>query len=112
MICIVLCAAKAFGLTRAANFYLKNRISTSRWPGKSPDLIAIENVWSKLKSLLKRMYLLAEKKHKPIRSQNDFIKAAQEEWELTDWNKVDNMIVGMPRRIKAVVDGNGMRTKY
>jgi hypothetical protein len=36
----------------------------------------------------------------------------QEEWEKLDWGKVDEMIDAMPRRIEAVINANGERTKY
>jgi hypothetical protein len=34
------------------------------------------------------------------------------EWEKLDWQKVDEMIDALPRRIEAVINANGERAKY
>jgi len=89
-------------------FYQKHGIKKSRWPAKSPDLNAIENTWSMLKTRLKKRYLKGD-----LKTQNEFIVAAKEEWELLDWENIYcTLIDGMPRRIKAVIEAEGHRTKY
>ena len=89
---------------------MDHEINISDWPSKSPDLNAIENVWSMLKDRLKKR--IRKLGITAFKSEKQLIKAAQEEWEALDWNKIDGMILAMPRRMQAVLDSHGEWTKY
>ena len=99
-----------------STFYKDHGINKSPWVAKSPDLNAIENVWSMLKTRIKKRVrkLFPESSSSAAvwPRQPELIKIAKEEWELIDWSKVDSMIDGMPRRLAAVINGDGERTKY
>ena len=84
--------------------WLKTKqIDTIDWPGNSPDLNPIENLWAILKRKLKM---------KPIRNRSDLIKAASNEWEKLPEDILKNLIYSIPNRIKEVIKKNGGQTKY
>jgi hypothetical protein len=76
-------------------------------PPNLPDLNPIENVWA----MLKRRTSTRFDEELP-RNIEDLVRMTQEEWKKLDWKKVDEMIDAMPRRIEAVINANGERTKY
>ena len=88
--------------------YQQYAIQKSRWPSYSPDLNPIEYCWHMLKVRLKKRW----KRHRKPKSQAAWIEAAQEEQELINWEKIYAIIESMPRRLQAVIDANGGRTKY
>ena len=81
----------------------RNRIAVLDWPGNSPDLNPIENVWNVLKSKVSL--------RNPASIQ-ELKTAIMNVWcnEITP-ELCRRCIASMPRRIKAVLDAHGGSTK-
>ena len=88
----------------ATDFLKKNKISLLEWPGNSPDLNPIENLWTIMKDKV------ADKQ--PSSAQN--LKQAIKDVWVTDITQeyCEFLVSSMPRRIQAVIDSKGGHTKY
>ena len=81
-----------------------NNVVTLDWPGNSPDLNPIENLWSKMKDLV------AEEQPSSGKTLTETIK---EVWvQKISREYCMSLIASMPRRLKAVVKVQGGHTKY
>ena len=78
-------------------------ISQLTWPGNSPDINPIENLWPILKRRLKR---------RTIKSRQALIYLANYEWERIPSAILENLIDSMPKRINAVICQRGGLSKY
>lgn len=86
------------------NFLAKIKVSTLDWPGNSPDLNPIENLWEIVKKKV------ADKQPSSIESLKEAIK---EVWiKEISAEYCNNLILSMPRRIQAVIKSKGGHTKY
>ena len=82
----------------------ENGIIQLDWPGNSPDLNPIENLWSHLKQKIRK---------KPNSTLNALISNIFSVWE-NDICKsyLQNLIHSMPKRIKMVIKAKGDSIKY
>ena len=90
---------------KVTNFLREQAISVLAWPGNSPDMNPIENLWYILK---------AEMKKKKITTKQQLIEEL-----IAAWARNSNMtqhckelIDSMPSRIKALRKSRGSFTKY
>ena len=85
-------------------FHNKNKINLLEWPGNSPDLNPIENLWYILKDKV------AEKQ--PLSAEH-LRQVITDVWvhEITP-ELCSNLVSSMPRRIQAVINAKGGHTKY
>lgn len=72
-------------------------------PAQSPDINAIENLWSKLEREIR--------KHE-IRCKDDLKKALLEEWGKIPPDYCRKLVRSLPRRLKSVLEQKGYPTKY
>lgn len=86
-------------------FLVKKKIPLLDWPGNSPDLNPIENVWSVLKMELAKENITTKAQLK------DLIELTWKNNELVK-KTIVNSINSMPRRIQAVIKHRGKWTKY
>ena len=61
--------------------------------------------------MLKRRTKKRFRKRRP-HNQREVVEVAQEEWEKLPWKCIYDIIDGMPRRVEAVINAEGERTKY
>lgn len=73
------------------------------WPGNSPDLNPIENLWSILKQKVNK------KRPTATRDLEDLIL---HEWNSIDINLTQKLISSMPKRIEEVLRNRGQHCKY
>lgn len=81
----------------------ENKIAEIEWPGNSPDLNPIENVWSLMKRRLK-----GEDSSTVMRLRESVLKL----WRDIDISYFEKLAYSMPKRIQAVISANGDNTKY
>lgn len=74
------------------------------WPGNSPDLNPIENLWYTIKKKL------AEKKPKSLAELRNCVKNIWEKSITPDI--LQSLVLSMPNRIKNVIKAKGGVTKY
>ena len=65
------------------------------WPGNSPDLNPIENLWSNLKDSVSQM--------ENVTKLDDIISQVQKAWMAIDPKFLENLVTSMPNRIKSVI---------
>ena len=87
-----------------SNFLKSKKIQVLDWPGNSPDLNPIENLWVILKNKV------AEEQPSSLKQMENVIKKV---WTLGITSEYCcKLIVSMPRRFKMVIDNKGGHTKY
>ena len=89
---------------KVVDWFKANKIRVMDWPGNSPDLNPIENLWSRLKRLV------ALKKPTTKRS---LIESILNCWNhLITCNDLEKLVDSMQRRCKAVIAARGYATRY
>lgn len=90
---------------KVKTFFRQNGLKTLDWPGNSPDLNPIENLWSICKGRLRKMDCTTKDK---------MISALLKIW-FRDENfkkQCQTLVDSMPRRVKMVIDNKGGHTKW
>lgn len=75
------------------------------WPALSPDANPIEHVWDMLGRRMR------SRVPAPL-TLNQLQEALLEEWELIPQQDISHLILGMPRRIQAIIRARGGNTHY
>lgn len=89
---------------------VKNYLSNAKfivldWPSQSPDLNPIENIWGRIKQLLRRRSVGPS-------DLNEIFDYVKREWEALPKEYLLELIHSMPQRIEAVIKNKGGSTKY
>ena len=80
-------------------------IQLIRWPGNSPDLNPIENVWAWMKRRLRDI---------PCTNMKQWREEITRLWviKMADSQYLRNLVESMPRRLNEVIEREGATTKY
>lgn len=83
-----------------------NNVEELPWPSKSPDINPIENVWGIMVKHIRKL------NYRPQNAEQ--LRAMiEDEWEsLCNTQIAENLVLSMPRRLQAILDGDGAMTKY
>nr|CAH7731328.1 unnamed protein product [Callosobruchus chinensis] len=93
-------------LTRAVQQALENgNIARLEWPTMSPDMNPIEHV----RDYVSRPIF---NRNNPPRRMQELIVAATEEWDNIPQEVINNLIIGMHRRVDVLIRTRGGNTKY
>ena len=85
-------------------WFADNHVTLLEWPGNSPDLNPIENLWSRLKKLVAA--------HRPSNKQA-LIEAVISSWfRIITPENLEKLVDSMPRRCQAVIAAKGYPTRY
>nr|CAH7756486.1 unnamed protein product [Callosobruchus chinensis] len=92
--------------TRAVHQALENEnIARLEWPAMSPDMNPIEHVWNYVSRAIFNLT-------NPPRSTQELIVAASEEWDNIPQEVINNLFIGMHRRVGALIRSRGKNTKH
>ncbi|DBA03798.1 TPA: hypothetical protein N0F65_005688 [Lagenidium giganteum] len=78
-------------------------INLFKHPAQSPDLNPIENLWANVKAQLYQ---------RPATTKEELAERIKEIWYDIDQQQVQNRVLSMPARIRAVIEARGGPTKY
>ena len=86
------------------SFLEQNGVSVMDWPGNSPDLNPIENLWEVMKKIVEE---------KEPKSLPDLIQKIKEVWvKETSQEVCLNLVESMPKRVQMVLDYDGWSIPY
>lgn len=95
--------APAHNSTSTRQFLAQKGVKILEWPGNSPDLNPIENMWGKVQSLLPRSL---------PRSQEDFLDQVRLAWKRIPLSYIRALMRSMPQRVRAVAKARGAQTRF
>lgn len=85
-------------------WFKTNKVKVLDWPGNSPDLNPIENLWARLKRLVA--------KERP-NNRTQLLEAIMKCWNhVIQADDLRRLVESMPRRCEAVIKARGYSTKY
>ena len=80
-------------------------IRTLRWPARSPDMNPIEHVWDYLKRQV-------QQRDPPPQTLRELRDSVLDVWQQTPQDFLRRLVLGMPRRISALLHARGGYTRY
>lgn len=87
------------------NVLEQQQISLLEWPAQSPDMNPLEHLWDKLQ---RRVTNANEHMNNP----RDVFRVLQREWRAIPQQEIDNLILTIHNRIRAVINNRGGHTDY
>lgn len=81
------------------------QLRSLRWPSRSPDMNPIEHVWDFLKRSIQR-------ENPPPQNVAQLRQAITVAWQRLPQDFLRRLILGMPRRVAALLRARGCHTRY
>lgn len=85
---------------------LERGVVCMKWPAYSPDLNPIEMVWNKMKDWIQDQYEDTLITYNPLR------EAVAAAWEAVEEDYLEELLATMPARCQAVIDADGLQTRW
>jgi len=89
---------------KCMTWFKENKVKLLDWPGNSPDLNPIENLWARLKRTVSA---------KRPSNKRELVEAIINSWfHIISANDLERLVDSMPRRCQAVIRSKGYPTRY
>jgi len=89
---------------KCTQWFARNKVVVMEWPGNSPDLNPIENLWARLKRAIAGQ--------RPG-NHTELMEAIVNSWyHIITNSDLEKLVDSMPRRCKAVIKSKGYPTRY
>lgn len=99
--------APSHGSKSTKEFLTNHHIRFIQWPPNSPDLNPIEPVWCWIKDYIQQHFW-----EEPNPSYDRLRIIVNEAWEAVPWSVFEALLASMPARMEAVIEAQGMFTKF
>ncbi|GFV74791.1 transposable element Tcb1 transposase [Trichonephila clavipes] len=86
-------------------FFVNHQIELLSWPARSPDLSAIENMWSMVAQRLTQITL-------PDATPDQLWQRVEATWSAVPQEHIQSLYESMPRRVAVVISDNGGYSGY
>ncbi len=96
--------ARAHSARNTQAVLAEHNVQTLHWPAKSPDLSPIEHMWDILGRRVRE--------RNDVHNVRDLERVLHEEWRNVPVANVNKLIASMRRRCVAVIDRDGLHTRY
>lgn len=90
------------------NVIIDHNVETLNWPARSPDLNPIENLWGWMVKKLNQMI----NDQGEAQNERELFRRVKEVFDEVDNELIAKYYESMIRRLQAVIDERGSRTKY
>ena len=80
-------------------------IRTLRWPSRSPDMNPIEHIWDIMKRKMNN-------NNHPPQNVRELREAILEAWQQLPQAMLNRLVLGLPRRVTALLRARGLYTRY
>lgn len=97
--------APAHNSRSTRNWFQEHEVTVLEWPGNSPDLNPIENVWGYIKTQIRKANPLP-------RTREEFKSLILRLWSTFPIEACKKLINSMPNRCQEVITSKGYPTKY